>query len=41
MIANIQQNVYKGVRHWARRTLEMASEKVVDIGNDDDDDEDG
>ncbi|KAL9131196.1 MAG: hypothetical protein Q9217_000798 [Psora testacea] len=33
--------VYKGVRAWSRRTLEKASEKVMDVvGDGDDDDED-
>lgn len=33
--------VWKSVRAWSRRTLEMASERVMDVpGNDDDDDED-
>lgn len=35
------QAVWKGVRAWSRRTLEKASEKVVDVqGEAGDDDED-
>lgn len=37
--ANVSQAVYKAVRSWSRRTLEKASERVMDVsGNDDDDD---
>ncbi|KAL9100636.1 MAG: hypothetical protein Q9163_004006 [Psora crenata] len=32
--------VYKGVRSWSRRTLEKASEKVMDVAGDDDDGDD-
>ncbi|KAL1972679.1 hypothetical protein VTN31DRAFT_7093 [Thermomyces dupontii] len=31
--------VYKGVRHWARRTLESASDRVMDVPLPDDDEE--
>ncbi|KAG8531044.1 uncharacterized protein KY384_004401 [Bacidia gigantensis] len=35
----VWQAVYKGVRAWSRRTLEKASERVLDIPVDNDDDE--
>lgn len=35
------RGVWKGVRAWSRRTLEKASERVMDVpGVDDDDEED-
>lgn len=34
-----EQGVYKGVRAWSRRTLEKASERVMDVPLDDDEDE--
>ena len=37
---NRLQAVYKGVRSWSRRTLEKASERVMDVAGDDDDDDD-
>ena len=33
--------MWKAVQAWSRRTLEKASESVLDIGGDDDDDDDG
>ncbi len=36
---NSVQGVYKGVRAWSRRTLEKASERVMDVAGDDDYDE--
>ena len=33
------QAVYKGVRAWSRRTLEKASERVMDVAGDDDDED--
>lgn len=33
--------VYKGVRAWSRRTLEKAGERVMDVGNDNNDDDEG
>jgi hypothetical protein len=38
-IAYLEQAVYKGVRAWSRRALERAGERVVDVQNDDDDDD--
>lgn len=37
--AHSVQAVYKGVRAWSRRTLERAGERVMDVQNDDDDDD--
>ncbi|MCJ1476473.1 hypothetical protein MMC13_005139 [Lambiella insularis] len=41
--ANTPQAVYKGVRAWSRRTLEKASERVIDVplSDDDEDADDG
>ena len=41
--ADNMQTVWKAVRAWSRRVLEKASERVMDIGdgNDDDEDDDG
>jgi hypothetical protein len=33
------QAVYKGVRAWSRRALERAGERVMDVQNDDDNDD--
>ena len=33
------QAIYKGVRAWSARTLEMAGERVMDVQQDDDDDD--
>jgi exonuclease III len=38
-VTHVKQAVYKGVRAWSRRTLERAGERVIDVQNDDDDDE--
>ena len=35
----IVQTLYKAVRAWSRRTLEKASEKVMDVPLDDDEEE--
>ncbi|KAF2829877.1 hypothetical protein CC86DRAFT_317218 [Ophiobolus disseminans] len=38
-VATFLTAVYKGVRAWSRRTLERAGERVMDVQNDDDDDD--
>lgn len=40
MEADHRQTVWKGVRVWSRRVLEKASERVMDVGDGADDDDD-
>jgi hypothetical protein len=37
--ADRKQGVWKVVRVWSRKTLEKASERVLDVAGDDDDEE--